>query len=140
MAQMNIDPHTEGYVFDPLRTVTAFFDPGANLTGVAAGLREAGFRGAEVNVFSGKEGASKLDLSGEKHGPWTHLMRQLESVFADQVEQYAQADALLRAGGSVVVVATGGDEKRKTAATMALKAHGGREIFYWGVLTTDQLA
>ena len=140
MVLQNIDPHTEGYVFDPTRSVTAFFSPGVDLTEVVTELREAGFTGGVVNVFSGDKGASKLDLSGANHGPWIHLMRQIEAIFADQVDLYKEADSLLRAGGSVVVVATGADEKRKAAATLAMKAHGGREIFYWGVLTTDQLA
>jgi hypothetical protein len=43
MAQENLDPHAEGYVFSPVNSVMGFFDSHDQLDPALQSLREAGF-------------------------------------------------------------------------------------------------
>jgi hypothetical protein len=43
MAQENLDPHAEGYVFSPVNSVTGYFDSHDQLDPALQSLREAGF-------------------------------------------------------------------------------------------------
>ena len=63
MAQENLDPHAEGYVFSPVNSVTGFFDSHHQLDVARQSLREAGFGDQDVGVFVGEEGAQTLDFS-----------------------------------------------------------------------------
>ena len=140
MARINADPHREKYVFEPSKAVTAFFEPGERLGQMLNALEQSGFGEDEVDVFVGANGASTLDFSGEHHGRWVRLLRELERVFADQVDVYDEANEILRSGGSLVAVFTEGDDAKKTRAAELLKNHGGREVLYWGTWTLDRLA
>jgi hypothetical protein len=81
MAQENLDPHAEGYVFSPVNSVTGFFDSHDQLDPALQSLREAGFGDQDVGVFVGEEGAQTLDLSGQRHGFAVQLWRQVEAIF-----------------------------------------------------------
>ena len=61
MAQENLDPHAEGYVFSPVNSVTGF-DSHDQLDPALQSLREAGFGDQDVGVFVGEEGAQTLEF------------------------------------------------------------------------------
>jgi hypothetical protein len=139
MPRTNPDPHEAGYVYQPTRAVTAFFPADRGVQAMLGALSQAGFAGEDVDVFSGEQGAERLDLTGEKHGAWVRFRRELEGTFADEAEVYQRAEQVLRSGGSLVAVLTDGGAAQKEAAAGVLKVHSGEEVTYWGDAVIERL-
>ena len=139
MPRINPDPHEAGYVYQPAKAVTAFFDAGQDLKGMLNALSEAGFAKEKVDVFMGAQGAAQMDLSGDRHGAWVQFVRKLESAFVDESEVLHRAETVLKAGGSVVAVFTDGEAAQKESAAGILNAHHGQEVTYWGPLVQERL-
>jgi hypothetical protein len=132
MTQVNRDPHSAGYMYEPTHAVTANFPHGVNVEALQGALTVAGFVPEQVYVFEGPAGAGRLDLKGERHGGWVRFRRKLEQAFQSYEASVAdQAEEVLRSGGAVVAVVTGGDAARKGRAVEVLKSHGGRNVRYW---------
>jgi hypothetical protein len=132
MSQVNRDPHSAGYMFEPTYAVTANFPHGVNVEALQGALTVAGFVPDQVYVFQGQAGAAELDLKGERHGSWVQFRRKLEQAFrAYETSIAKQAEEVLHSGGAVAAVITGGDAARKVRAVEVLKAHGGRNMRYW---------
>jgi hypothetical protein len=139
MSEINPDPHAAGYVYEPTHAVTAFYPPGVDPQAVQRELGDAGFGPVRVQVFQGEAGPAQLDLRGDRHGGWAHFRRAVERVFADEVVVLDRAEEVLRLGGAVVAVFTGGDAARKARAAEVLKSHGGQEVRYWGEWVIERL-
>src|SRR4051812_37566290 len=106
MAQVNVDPHTHGYVYHFVRQVTALYaDPAAGKSAATA-LEAAGHPADNISVFVGTEGADKLDLKGERHGLTVRFLRGLEMIGADEAKLFADYDRALRQGACVLLVQT----------------------------------
>jgi hypothetical protein len=139
MARNNPDPHEDGYVYQPTKSVTAFFPAGQDLHAMLSALSEAGFASAKVDVFAGEQGAARLDSDGAKHGAWVRFRRGLEHAFADESEVHERGEQVLRSGGSIVAVRTDGEATQKDRAATTLKTHHGAEVTYWGNMVIERL-
>ncbi len=132
MIQINPDPHTSGYVYVPTHAVTAFFPAGVSVEPIVRALKDAGFAGDHVEIFTGAQGATKLDAEGHRHGLWVRFLRSLEETFGEDYDEFAKADQILRSGGTVVSVHTHKDAAKKCQAAELLLAQGGQDVMYWG--------
>jgi hypothetical protein len=139
MAHVNPDPHAHGYVFIPANRVTGLFASYADLQGALRELEPLGFASQQIEVFAGEEGADVLDLCGQQHGVITRMLRNIAALVSDDTDLHQQADAALRAGGSVIGVLMDGQEEKKEQVAAILKANKGQLIHYWGRWTTERL-
>jgi hypothetical protein len=139
MPRINPDPHKDGYVYERMNSVTGFFPAGQDIQPILRALSEAGCASDTIDVFTGVQGAGKLDLAGEKHGAWVRFWRGLENALADETEIDQRAEKVLQSGGSIVAVFTNGDASRKDRAVGVLKAHHGDEVTFWGSTTIERL-
>ena len=139
MAQVNPDPHAQGYVFIPTNRVTGLFASYDDLQGALRALQPLGFDPQHIDVFAGPEGAELLDLCGQGHGVATWLVRNLAALVSDDAALLQQADAVLRAGGGVIGVLMDDKEHMKAQVAAVLKANHAQTVHYWGRLTTERL-
>jgi hypothetical protein len=139
MSPINPNPHKEGYVYQPVNAVTAFFPPKTDALAVQKALEDAGFAADEFRIYQGEKGADKLDLDGDRHGAWVQFQRNLERLYADEVKIFDRIQALLTSGGLVAVVFTGVDQARADGAVETLKALGGTETRFWGEWVIERL-
>jgi hypothetical protein len=130
MIRINPDPHAHGYQYDPTRAVTAIFPSTRDTAGVLRVLTEAGLDRGRVDVFSGTEGADRLDPEGKRHGPWVRVRRFLTGQFDEGREVLHEAEKTLRSGGAVVEVFTDGEPADKERLADVLKAAGGTHVMY----------
>lgn len=137
MSQINPDPHTKGYAYYPIHSVTGFFEPGQDVQPILAELSAAGFSEDAVQAFVGSEGLEKLDPEGRFHGWWVRMIRDIGDTFLDDQQEFWRAEQILKAGGSVIAVATHKDEEKKRSAAKILRAHQGQDVMYWGQLLRE---
>lgn len=139
MAQVNPDPHAQGYVFIPTNRVTGLFASYDDLQGALRALQSLGFDPQHIEVFAGTEGAELLDRCGQRHGVPTWLVRNLAALVSDDAALLQQADAVLRAGGGVIGVLMDDKEHMKEQVAAVLNANHAQMVHYWGRLTTERL-
>jgi hypothetical protein len=137
-ANVNPDPHAEGFTPQPISSVTAIIDELDDLVAVLESLQQSGFSAEQVSVFMGAQGLAKLDLHGEKHGILARTLRALESLAGeDQANQ--DAEAALKEGRIFVVVLTDGGENQKSTVERLLKEHNARMLRFFGRWTVEHL-
>jgi hypothetical protein len=139
MVRINPDPHAHGYQYEPSRAVTAFLPAGKNTDTVLHDLADAGFDRERIDVFTGEEGANRLDPEGKHHGLWVRFRRSVEGIFDEGHEILHRAEQNLRAGGAVVEVFTHGEQAERQRAANILKAAGGTDVIYWGRLMSEYM-
>ena len=139
MIRINPDPHAYGYKYEPTRAVTAIFPTTRDTTGVLRALTDAGLDQGRIDVFTGTEGADRLDPEGKHHGPWVRFRRFLTGQFDEGREVLHKEEEALRAGGAVVEVFTDGEQAQRARAVDILKAAGGTDVMYWGRLMTEYM-
>jgi hypothetical protein len=135
---VNPDPHKKGYRFVPRKRVTAVFASPDDLPDVERELHDAGFADDEIEVFVGREGAEKFDVTGEHHGPVVSMLRKLQLATADEENLYKEFDEIVREGGAAIDVLTGDDDERKRRAARILKDHHAHDVAYWGRWVIEQ--
>jgi hypothetical protein len=109
------------------------------LQATIAELNEAGFGKNEIDVLCGKEGADRLDVSGEHHGLLARLYRfigKLGDIESKNLQEYQQE--LLR--GHFVLAIQAADEDKRTQALNIIKSHGGHAVTFYGRWTVEGLA
>jgi hypothetical protein len=139
MAEVNPNPHAEGYVFIPTNRITGIFSSYDDLQETLRALEPLGFDPQHIDVFAGPEGAQILDLCGQRHGLTTWMIRNIAALVSDDASLHEQADATLRAGGGVIGILMDDKESMKEQVVAVLKANNAQMINYWGRFTTERL-
>ena len=104
---------------------------------VVGELAASGVPVEDLAVFSGEEGALRIDAKGEKHGLFARLVRLTQAMSMDS-EQAARYEQEARAGHCVVAVHADGPTQRD-AARAIIKQHHGHFINWYGRLSFETL-
>jgi hypothetical protein len=137
MVRTDPNPPTRGYTFGPTQAVTAFFPAGRPVDGALIALTAAGFDPDRIDVYTGADGARRIDPAGKTRARRVEFRRALEELFGGDADVFDRADRTLRSGGTVVEVFTRGNLAKKMRAADILKAAGGQDVIYWGPLLTE---
>jgi hypothetical protein len=104
MARLNCDPYAGLHLFALVNRVTALVDNEEAVAATVKALEADGVPTADIDIFTGEQGAKCLDLSGREHGRAVHLLRTLEASMGDERETNSRIDAALRSGAALVCV------------------------------------
>ena len=137
MVRLNPDPHAKKYAYVPKGSVTAFFSSGKDYEPALQALADAGFGEDRIDVFTGEEGAEKLDVDGRHHGMWVRFMRSVEDNVTDDAYLAHRTDNVLRSGGTVIAVYMHGNRKERDQVIEILKTAGGTEPVSYGKWVTE---
>ena len=135
---VNPDPHSEGFQWQPTNSVTAILNGVEEVNQVIHSLKQSGFSGDDISVFMGRDGLAKLDVHGENHGVAGRLIRAVESVTADQHPD-KDVESALRQGRVYMTISTHGDDQKKAVAERVLKAHHADTIRHFGRWAVERL-
>ena len=139
MVQVNPDLNETGKKQSPINHVTALFASPEQLPMILDDLIAEGFTDKDLEVFSGPEGAEKLDFRGRHQGVARRFLRDLAMFLSDERQVQELIDQGLREGGVFVSVDTHGNEIEKERAIAMLKANRGKNICFWGHLAVEHL-
>ena len=131
------DPSHYDFLTYPLHKLVSVFDTEEKMNAAVGELRINGFSDDVIEAFCGFEGEKRLDFSGEAHGFWTSLLRNVQHVGPDRtyLERYEQA---LGEGHCMVMVDVA-NQVRKERAARILHKHTDERVTYFGLLSASEM-
>ena len=102
-------------------------------------LNNAGFGEDAIGVLCGEQGASRLDLTGQDHGPLARLYRFAEKASDLEYKEFREYWEDLRSGHFVIGVKAS-DKHKRAQALQILKSNGGHRINYFSRGYVEALA
>lgn len=130
------DTHDRFYYY-PANCVVGIIDTLEAANSTVKALYALGYQGDAIGVLHGERGIQVLDRSGEEHGWFARVRRQLQSVSEQEGELLTTSENELRAGHYLFKVCTDGNREAMEAVRQVLKAHGGHFIAYYWPLGTE---
>ncbi len=128
MARINPDPYAGGHLFALVNRVTSEDE----VTATVRALEQDGVATDDIDIFTGEQGARRLDLFGREHGRAVRLLRTLEAVVGGEGETNHRIDEALHHGATLLCVKVHKKSDEKAHALRVLKALHAHEIHYWG--------
>ena len=132
MARINPDPYADGRLFALVNRVTGLLDSEGEVTATVRALEDDGVATDDIDIFTGEQGARRLDLFGREHGRAVRLLRTLEAVVGGEGETNHRIDDALHQGATLLCVKVHKKSDEKAHALRVLKALHAHEIHYWG--------
>ncbi len=133
--KINPDPHKDGFELQPTNNVTAELADLSSAQEVAVTLEGREIKKDAISVFLGQEGLEKIDLSGEHHGMYGFILRNIQHL-SHEWKIHESAQAALERGRVLVSIQTDGSDEQIAVVVAALKERDASGIVYWGALTT----
>ena len=134
-------PETDASHYDfltyPLHKLVSVFDSKEKMSAAVDELRANGYADDVIEAFCGVEGEHRLDLTGEEHGFWSSLLRNVQHVGPDRtyLERYERH---LRDGHCMVMVSVT-SQVRKERAARILHHHTNERVTYFGLLSANEV-
>ena len=88
----------------------AVFDTAEAAAAASASIAELGVDDERIEVFTGDEGASAFDGSGQSHGLFGRLYRAIQFTLVDQAPDFTYYEAAARQGRVVLSVRPRGEK------------------------------
>lgn len=102
-----------------------------------ADLQRAGFAQERLTLLRGKEGAARIDASGDR-SVGARIRQLLSFTMADQMPDFAVYEAAVLDGRSVIAVRVA-NQAETAAAREILRAHGAHFLNRYGSWMTEEL-
>ena len=138
MAQVNPNLPFEHAPYDSTGRVTGLFGGHEAVTRAVRDLTDLGVVHRDIDIFSGAEGESSIDPTGERGGLAARWYRTVEQWVSDTSGFQQLAAATLEAGGCLVAIHVGGNQALKEAVMSLLTRHGATDVKYWSDLYVEQ--
>jgi hypothetical protein len=134
---MTGDQNDSRFIFYPVNHLFGIIDDTRGAETALRALAEAGFGGEEIIVFTGEQGAKRIDAEGTEHGLFARLVRRLQHMTPehDQAVVYQEA---ARGGNSVVAIHANSNEEKELALGI-LRTNGAHFINFYGPLASELL-
>ncbi len=101
-------------------------------------LAGAGFGPGEIRLYTGAEGAIRLDPTSGSHRWWARPLRLLRSLTPEGEHLHHYAEDL--AAGRVLVSVEAGEPRRVEAAVRALLRSGAHAVHRYGLYTVQDFS
>lgn len=123
------------FVHHPDHQLVAVLEEPSQMSSLADDLASSGVGPEKIRVLYGPAGRAVLDVSGCRHGHWSHLVRTLQRLGYDE-NTLAGYDEALKNGHVVVHVEV--PRSHVAPNVEVLRRHQLREIGYFGASSFEQ--
>ena len=128
---------TSSFIFYPVKHLFGIIeDPDATQAALQR-LAEVGFEQERLMVFTGEQGAARIDAEGTEHGLFARLVRRVQHMTPEHDQAVVYQDAA-RSGKSVVAVRADSNEEKERALGI-LRTNGAHFINFYGRLASELL-
>lgn len=137
MAGEQVNQNDSRFIFYPVNHLFGIIDDTYLAETALQALAEAGFGGEEIMVFTGEQGAERIDAEGTEHGLFARLVRRVQHMTPehDQAVVYQEA---AKSGKSVVAIRADSNEEKERALGI-LRTNGAHFINFYGPLASELL-
>jgi len=123
----------------PVNKVVGIIDDIKDAQAALHDLQAAGCTAAQVTVLTGEECARRIDVRGDQHGPFAHIVRTIQKVLGDEeIKDAARYEHEMLAGHFGIGVTARYQEDRDKVLQI-LKSHNGHFIHFYSPRTTEDL-
>src|SRR6266542_5188156 len=128
---------TSSFIFYPVNHLFGIIEDAEATETAVQRLAEAGFERERLMVFTGEQGAKRIDAEGTEHGLFAHVVRRVQHMTPehDQAVVYQEA---ARSGKNVVAIRADSNEKKERALGI-LRTNGAHFINFYGRLASELL-
>jgi hypothetical protein len=95
-------------------------------------LRAAGFTADDIEVLTGEEGAHRVDVTGEEHGPLARFVRSFQRVLGHYEPVHVRRHEQELLAGHFGIGVTAKDPATREKVRKILKSHKGHFINFYG--------
>jgi len=123
----------------PMNRVVGIVDSVGDTQGALRDLQAAGFTADEIRVLTAEQGAHRIDVNGDEHGPLAHVVRSVQELLGDYDIEHATRyqQELLTGHFGIGVIARDAEDRGKVR--QILKEHHGHFINYYGRWAMENL-
>lgn len=123
---------TPDFIAYPMNKVVGFIDDLGGVKAALGDLRAAGFKAEDIQVLTGEEGARRIDVNGDEHGEFAHIVRSIQKTLGDYEIPHAKRhqQELLAGHFGIGVTAKDGEDRNKVRDI--LKSHKGHFVNFYG--------
>lgn len=131
------DSSDHDFITYPLHKLVSIFDTEERMNAAVDELKANGYSEDVIEAFCGFEGEKRIDFSGEGHGFWASILRNVQHVGPDRIylDRYEKA---LSEGHCMVMVAVT-NQVRKERAARILHKHTDERVTYFGLLAANEV-
>ena len=123
----------------PTDKVVGIIDDSDDAKAALRDLRAAGFTAAEIEVLTGEEGAHRIDVTGEGHGPLARFVRSFQKVLGHYEPVHVRRHEEELLAGHFGIGVTAKEPERREKVLEILKSHHGHFINFYGQWTMEVL-
>ena len=120
------------FIFYPTNKVVGIIDDPGDAKAALRDLRAAGFTADELEVLTGEEGAHRIDVTGEEHGPLARFVRSFQKLLGDYEPAHVRRHEREFLAGHYGIGVTAKDGEAREKARQILKSHNGHFINFYG--------
>jgi hypothetical protein len=123
----------------PTDRVVGIIDDVAEVQGALRDLKAAGFTADHIRVLTGEEGAHRIDVKGDEHGPLAHVVRSIQELIGDYEIKHAIRDEQELLAGHFGIGVIARDVEDRDKVRQILKEHHGHFINYYSRWIMERL-
>ena len=120
------------FIFYPTNKVVGIIDDPGDAKAALRDLRAAGFTADELEVLTGEEGARRIDVTGEEHGPLARFVRSFQKLLGDYEPVHVRRHEREFLAGHYGIGVTAKEPEAREKARQILKSHNGHFINFYG--------
>jgi hypothetical protein len=133
------DRHDDSdFIFYPTNKVVGIIDDPDDAKAALRDLKAAGFTTDDIEVLTGKEGAHRIDPTGEVHGTSARIIRWLQK-FGDMEPEHVRRHEQELLAGHYGIGVTAKEPEARERVRKILKSHNGHFINFYGEWVIEAL-
>jgi len=120
------------FISYPTDKVVGIIDDSDDAKAALRDLRAAGFTADDIEVLTGEEGAHRVDVTGEEHGPLARFVRSFQRVLGHYEPVHVRRHEQELLAGHFGIGVTAKDPDTREKVRKILKSHKGHFINFYG--------
>jgi hypothetical protein len=120
------------FIFYPTNKVIGIIDDADDAKAALRELKAAGFTADEITVLTGAEGARRIDVTGEDHGPLARIVRWYQELLGDYEPVHVRRHEQEFLADHYGIGVTAKEPNARAKVQEILKSHKGHFINFYG--------
>ena len=136
----SVEHDNSDFIYYPTNKVVGIIDDPNDAKAALLDLKAAGFTADEIEVLTGEEGAHRIDVTGEDHGPLARFVRSVQKVLGHYEPVHVRRHEQEFLAGHYGIGVTAKKPEAREKVCQILKSHNGHFINFYGEWAMEVMA